>query len=107
MKRYTQIVSLNDLDTTQVKCSTGTKFINFLERTGNEFHITHHTNEVKSSILRYVKTELGIITTRKILRDLAELPLPAVIINYNEGSYTAGQAPSIAWHTAKNGKVTL
>lgn len=106
MNRFTLVIAGSVAQATPVTNKVGTAFINFLERTGNACSTQHNTDEAGSNLTRYISTELGLHTTRKILADLADLSLIQVIINYSGGSYTAGQAPSIAWHTAKNGKIT-
>lgn len=107
MNRFTLVIAGSIVQATPVTNKVGTAFINFLERTGNACSTQHSLDEAGANITRYISTELGLHTTRKILADLADMSLPKVIIYYNEGSYTAGQAPSIAWQTAKNGKITL
>ena len=106
MRRFTLVIAGSIVQATPVTNKVGTAFINFLERTGNACSTQHNTDEAGANLTRYISTELGLYTTRKILADLADLTLLQVITNYLEGSYTAGQAPSIAWHAAKNGKIT-
>lgn len=107
MNRFTLVIAGSIAQATPVTNKVGTAFINFLERTGNACSTQHKLDEAGANLTRYIRTELGLHTTRKILADLADTSLTQVIIYYNEGSYTAGQAPSIAWHTAKNGKIIL
>lgn len=106
MHRFTLVIAGSIAQATPVTNKVGTAFINFLERTGNACSTQHNTDEAGATLTRYISTELGLYTTRKILEDLADTTLSQVITSYNEGSYTAGQAPSIAWYTAKNGKIT-
>jgi len=106
MNRFTLVIAGSIAQATPVTNRVGTAFINFLERTGNACSTQHNRDEAGANLTRYISTELGLHTTRKILADLADLTLIQVITNYIEGSYTAGQAPSISWYTAKNGKIT-
>ena len=107
MNRFTLVIAGSIAQATPVTNKVGTAFINFLERTGNACSTQHSLDEAGANLTRYISTELGLHTTRKILSDLADMTLPQVIVYYNGGSYTAGQTPSIAWHTAKNGKIIL
>jgi hypothetical protein len=106
MHRFTLVIAGSIAQATPVTNKVGTAFINFLERTGNACSTQHNIDEAGATLTRYISTELGLYTTRKILTDLSEMSLIQVITHYIKGSYTAGQAPSIAWYTAKNGKIT-
>lgn len=99
MQRITTIGSRTAHDTILVSGAIGTKFLNFLNNTAVDYTIVYTEHE--NTIMRHIETELGIMTTRKILADLAEASVSMAVHCYYEGEYTGGSIPSLAWYNGR------
>lgn len=98
MKRATLVVNTGSNNNTPCTQVVGTKLLNLCTLAALPFATQYIVNEDCKEVTRVISLDIGIITTRKMLSDLAECNVSHVISNYYAGEYTEGEVPTYAWY---------